>query len=146
MISKNFQLNTAIAAIMEFTNFLYQLDVAHLNEEEHNYFIEALDTLMILLSPFCPHICEELWFITGHPPYISNATWPEYNETYLKKDEITLVVQINGKVRAEINVKSNITKEEAIVIAKIMKNSKYLEIKLSGRKFMCQKLLNFVIS
>lgn len=145
---EKFQLNTAIAAIMEFTNFLYQLDVAHLNEEEHNYFIEALDTLMILLSPFCPHICEELWFITGHPPYISNAAWPEYNEAYLKKDEITLVVQINGKVRAEINVKSNITKEEAIVIAKNNeKIQKYLENKTIRKEiYVPKKLLNFVIS
>jgi leucyl-tRNA synthetase len=145
---EKFQFNTAIAAIMELTNFLYQLNVTHLKKEEQKYFLEALDALIILLSPFCPHICEELWTITGHSPYISIVNWPEHNDIYLKKDEITLVVQINGKVRAEINVKSNITKEEAIAISKNNeKILKYLENKnIKKEIYVPKKLLNFVIS
>ena len=145
---ERFQLNTAIAAIMEFTNFLYQIDIKNINKEENECFIEALNTIILLLSPFCPHISDELWHIIGHTSYINTVKWPDYNNEYLKKDEITLVVQINGKVRAEISVNADITKEEALSIAKNNeKIFKYLENKAIRKEiYVPKKLVNFVIS
>jgi leucyl-tRNA synthetase len=145
---ERFQLNTAIAAIMEFTNFLYQIDTTNINREESDCFVEALNTIIILLSPFCPHICDELWHIIGHTAYINTVQWPNYNNEYLKKDELTLVVQVNGKVRAEISVNADITKEEALYIAKNNeKIAKYLENKAIRKEiYVPKKLVNFVIS
>lgn len=145
---ERFQLNTAIAAIMEFTNFLYQIDTTSINSEEHDFFVKALNTLIILLSPFCPHLCDELWHIIGHSTYINSVKWPDFNDEYLKKDEITLVVQVNGKVRAEINVQADITKDEALTIAKKHeKIIKYLENKNIRKEiYVPKKLVNIVVS
>jgi len=103
---------------MEFTNFLYQIDTTNINREESDCFVEALNTIIILLSPFCPHICDELWHIIGHTAYINTVQWPNYNNEYLKKDELTLVVQVNGKVRAEISVNARYNKRRSTLYSK----------------------------
>lgn len=109
-IGVRLNLNTAISAIMELTNACYH----YLNEVEvinYSLLSETIDKLLLLLAPFAPHMTEELWHELGHDGFISQQAWPEYEEEALKKDEITIVVQINGKVRDKLKVEAEIDEE-----------------------------------
>lgn len=142
-----FQLNTAIAFIMEYTNFLYSINKNILSGIETGYFKNALETLIVLLSPFCPHICEELWQITGHISRLANEKVPVYNNDYIKKEEIIVVVQVCGKVRAEISVNINMDKEDILKIAREnQKISTYIKNKKIIKEiYVPKKLVNFVV-
>ncbi|NQV30325.1 MAG: leucine--tRNA ligase [Candidatus Marinimicrobia bacterium] len=87
--------NTAISQLMVFSNHLRSLD------EPPKI---ALETLLVLLNPFAPHIAEEMWSLLGHTEHLTFEPWPEYDENLLKKDMISLAIQINGKVRGQIEV------------------------------------------
>ena len=96
--------NTAIASMMEFVNFIYKQDTIS-RASLHNF--------VLLLAPYAPHMAEELWSILGNGESIAVAPWPTYDERKLVADTMTIVVQINGKVREQLEVSSTITKEEA---------------------------------
>ena len=100
-----------IAALMELTNYLTRV------REEGTVSIsawqEAIDILLLLLAPTCPHITEELWQKTGHEYSIHNQKWPKWDEELAREEEITLVVQVNGKLRDRITVPASITEAEA---------------------------------
>jgi leucyl-tRNA synthetase len=114
-IDKRMQFNTAIAAIMEFVNYLYKFYEWFGKEPRLNVGrgmqIEAINKLILLLAPFAPHIAEEMWEQMGHTGAIHQARWPEYNEEFLKADEIEIVVQVNGKVRQKLSVPAGIDDE-----------------------------------
>jgi len=105
------RLNTMIAALMEFTNYLTRV------KEEGTVSVsawkEASDTLLLLLAPTAPHLAEELWQQRGHSYSIHNQSWPRWDEGLAKEEEITLVVQVNGKLRDRITVPASITEAEA---------------------------------
>jgi leucyl-tRNA synthetase len=108
-----FTFNTAIAAIMELMNAIDHLRIS--NESSGSakaVFRDAIENVVLLLSPFAPHIAEELWVELGHDAGVMNADWPVVNEEALKRDEIEMVVQVNGKVRDKIKVPSSATQEE----------------------------------
>jgi leucyl-tRNA synthetase len=108
-----FTFNTAIAAIMELMNAVDHLKIsADSSESAKIVFRDAMVNVVLLLSPFAPHIAEELWVELGHDAGVMNADWPQVNEEALKRDEIDMVVQVNGKVRDKIKVASSATKEE----------------------------------
>lgn len=111
---RRLQFNTAISAIMEFVNSLYQFKVNADGSEGINnrVFKEAVDTLVVLLNPFAPHVTEELWSLMGKSVMIAGSQWPKLNEASLKTDEIEVVVQVNGKVRSKISVSAGASKEE----------------------------------
>ncbi|HZR45751.1 MAG TPA: leucine--tRNA ligase, partial [Candidatus Manganitrophaceae bacterium] len=103
-IEEGFQFNTAIAALMEFYNALSrdQASPAPIGEEKPLHaaaFAEALDHLVLLLSPFAPHIAESLWELLGHDPSILDVPWPSYDPALIQEEEVEVVVQVNGKVR-----------------------------------------------
>ncbi|SHG88639.1 leucine--tRNA ligase [Tepidibacter thalassicus] len=109
-ISGRFNFNTAISALMELVNEMYKYkEVESRNEAVLK---EGLETIITILAPFTPHIAEELWSMIGKEGYVSEITWPNYDENALVKDEIEVVVQINGKVRGKLNLNANVTKEE----------------------------------
>ena len=101
--------NTAIARMMEFTNFFTKQDRRPR---------EAMEKLVLLLSPFAPHIAEELWKILGHDKSLAYETWPSYDESLLVEAEVEIPVQINGKVRAKIKVPVDTDKEPIEDIAR----------------------------
>ncbi len=107
--------NTMVAALMEFTNYLGKVKEAQavttLDWEK------SIDTLLRLLSPTTPHLTEELWQKTGREYSIHNQSWPVWDEALAKDEEITLVVQVNGKVRDRITVPASITEDEARQLA-----------------------------
>lgn len=101
--------NTAIAALMEYVNELYKRKTAGMGGENWQF---ALETLVKLVAPFAPHIAEELWGELGGNGSVHVAPWPHYDEALLVEATVTVVVQINGKVRATIDVPAEVTKEE----------------------------------
>jgi leucyl-tRNA synthetase len=108
-----FTFNTAIAAIMELMNAVDHLKISDDSSESAKIvFRDAVKNIVLLISPFAPHIAEELWVELGHEAGIMNADWPEVNEEALKRDAITMAVQVNGKVRDQISVSSSASKEE----------------------------------
>jgi len=109
------RLNTMIAVLMEFTNQLTK--VREEGAVSATAWELAVDNLLLLLAPTAPHLAEELWQRTGHHYSIHNQSWPGWNEELAKEDEITLVVQVNGKLRDRITVSASITEDEAKKLA-----------------------------
>jgi leucyl-tRNA synthetase len=95
--------NTAIAAMMEFTNHLNPLSVRPLS---------VLKPFVLILSPFAPHLAEELWHLLGGGDTLAYEPWPKFDPALTKADEIEVPVQINGKVRLRLMVPAEISKEE----------------------------------
>jgi len=109
------RLNTMIAALMEFTNYLSKIkETGNVPEPEWNSVIE---TLILLLAPTMPHTTEELWQYTSHEYSIHNQNWPKWDEEIASDEEITLIVQTNGKLRDRITVPISISEEEARKLA-----------------------------
>jgi leucyl-tRNA synthetase len=77
----------------------------------------AIDDLILLLSPFAPHLAEELWELAGHEGSVSLESWPEYDESVFETDTVEIVVQIAGKVKDKINVASGLDKDSLIKVA-----------------------------
>ena len=109
--------NTAIAALMSMVNELYRVK-ADKGIGRTAAWQTAIETLLQLLAPFAPHITEELWHELGHQESIHVSTWPAWDEDLIKEETLTLAVQINGKVRAEIDVPVGISEDDAISEAK----------------------------
>ena len=106
-----FAFNTIIAGLMEFTNALQKARQTPVHGTEA--WDEAIETLLLLLAPCCPHIAEELWARLGRPYSVHQQSWPEFDPDLAAEEVITLIVQINGKLRARIEVPADITEETA---------------------------------
>ena len=111
-ISNRFNFNTAVSAIMEMVNALYQYKEIPETDRSPAVLRESLDSLLLLLAPFAPHITEEIWEATGHEGSIHKQPWPAYDPEAIQEDEITIVVQINGKVRERLLVPADLTPEK----------------------------------
>ncbi|HOA16643.1 MAG TPA: leucine--tRNA ligase [Fervidobacterium sp.] len=110
-IEGGFKFNTAIAGLMEFNNQLMEyLD----NVERPNTKLlkEVAENVALILSPFAPHMAEEMWSDLGKDTLIVNEKWPEYDPSALEQEEMTVVVQVNGKVRGKLIVPVEITEDE----------------------------------
>lgn len=108
--------NTAIASVMELLN---NVDTFHVviptnAEEELNFhvFRHTMETILLLMAPFTPHICEELWGIMGHKPSIFQQPWPAYDKDAILEEVIEIVVQINSKVKSRLSVPVDVSEEE----------------------------------
>ncbi len=111
-IDGKFHFNTAISAIMELNNTLSSLTSGeHGAPPEDGAIKEAVDAILQLLSPMVPHFTEELWQLLGHKEQLTNSPWPSFDKEAAKEDEITLVVQVNGKVRSRLQVEAGIAEE-----------------------------------
>jgi len=137
--------NTMVAALMEFTNYLGKVrEAARVADSAWR---EALDTLVLLMAPTAPHLAEELWQRTGHDYSIHNQSWPQWDEALAKDEEITLVVQVNGKLRDRITVPSTITEDEA---KKLALESQRVKAHLEGKElnkviYAPGRLVNLVV-
>lgn len=137
--------NTAIAAAMTCVNELYKLKTSSFGQ--HEAWRQAVTSLVICVAPFAPHISEELWHQLSHDTSVHLDTWPTYDEQYLLKDSLTIVVQINGKLRAELELAAG--SDEAAVLSaaraepKVAQHLADADIKKSI--YVPGKLVNFVI-
>ncbi|CEN88507.1 leucine--tRNA ligase [Paraclostridium sordellii] len=109
-LNEKFGFNTAISALMELINEMYKYK--ELENRNDAVIKEAIETIVTILAPFAPHIGEELWTMIGKDGSIFDISWPSYDESALVKDEVEVVVQVNGKVRGKLSVVSNISREE----------------------------------
>jgi len=103
-IEERFHFNTVISAVMELVNTCYGLDSSRTDRNAATVVRHALETIVLLLSPIVPHLAEELWQRLGHEESILLASWPAYREDALVKDDLIIVVQVNGKLRTRFNV------------------------------------------
>jgi leucyl-tRNA synthetase len=119
-LDQRVHLNTAISALMELVNELYAFeDDAHAQTpttgkavQTAAVFREAIEALILMISPFAPHTAEELWERTGHSGGLIKAQWPSYDPEVAKADEIVVPVQVNGKVRARLTVPATSTEHD----------------------------------
>ena len=109
---ESFSLNTVVSAFMEHNNRLNEM------AKKGQVDKETLETLVILLAPFAPHISEELYQELGHTESVFTAKWPEFDEKAMEDDEIEIAVQINGKTKTVISIAKDIAKEDAIAAGK----------------------------
>ena len=133
--------NTAIAALMEWSNYL--LRKKKVSTEEYK-------TFLILLAPFAPHITEELWVQIGKGYSIHQQSWPKFDNKLLEEDEIAIPVQINGKVRDIFVIEKDIINDKEVVEKRAMMSQrvkKFLEGKnIKKTIYVPAKIINFVIS
>ena len=136
-IQTRMQFNTAIAAVMEFVNHLYAFRDSWVllkdNSDGARAIVrESFDTLILLLSPFAPHIAEEMWSLLGHETSIVQEEWPVFNKDFTTTEELLIVVQLNGKVRQRIMVSASASQEDikslALNDSKIKEQTKDQEI------------------
>ncbi|WP_343210554.1 leucine--tRNA ligase [Anaerolentibacter hominis] len=109
----NFSLNTVVSGFMEYNNKM--IDLA---KKEGGIDQETLETAVILLAPFAPHVSEELWERLGHSTSVFTQRWPEHDEEMMKDDEIEIAVQINGKTKGVISVAADAAKDAVLAAAK----------------------------
>ncbi len=149
-IEREFQFNTAIAALMEFVNGLYKLSAERepeMNPAETAALREAAETLVLLLAPFAPHLAEELWKAMGKVPSVARRPWPRYDPALVASERLTIPIQVNGKLRSKIEVPADSTEDQVVALAR--QDAKLLEW-LQGRPprkviYVEKKLVNFVI-
>jgi leucyl-tRNA synthetase len=104
------QFNTAVARLMELTNALAAFKPA--DQKGLDVMREGVETLLSCLCPFAPHITEELWHMIGNDTFLSCEKWFEVEKDALAEDEITIVLQVNGKLREQFSVPAGLSKEE----------------------------------
>ncbi len=109
-VGGRFNFNTAISSIMELVNEIYRYK--EIEQPNSGLLKVAIENLILILSPFTPHICEDMWENTGHKSTVYLEKWPTYDEAALVKDSIEIVIQLNGKVKDKIEVANGLSKEQ----------------------------------
>ena len=143
---ERFHFNTMIAALMEFTNQLGK--VREEGSVASDAFGEAIDSLMLMLAPSTPHLAEELWERTGHPYSIHSQAFPCWDEALAAEERVTLVIQVNGKVRDKVEVPVTISEDEARDLALGREKIRaYLDDKKVNKViYVPRRLVNIVMS
>ena len=148
-IEDRFHFNTAISAVMELVNTLYSVKRPEKGDQTALSVVrEALEAAVLLLAPIVPHMTEELWQMLGHATSVNNATWPEFDPAIASEEEMTIVIQINGKLRSRMTVsvdedpekiKADAQADEKIVA--LLKGIKILKV-----IYVPKKLVNIVVN
>jgi len=147
-IENRFHFNTAISAVMELVNTLYQTERPEKNDRKALSVIrETVESIITLLSPIVPHITEELWEMIGRSGGLSETGWPVFDEAVVAEEKITIVIQVNGKVRSRILIDADETDEK---IKKLALNNEKIK-QFTGNKdivkeiYVPKKLVNIVV-
>jgi leucine--tRNA ligase (fragment) len=135
----SFNLNTVVSGFMEYNNSL--LDLA---KKEGGVDLETLRSFSVLLAPFAPHIAEECYHLAKGEGSVFAAGWPEYDDKAMEADEIKLPLQVNGKVKAVLEVPKDLSKEEILAKAKECLGDK-LDGTLVKEVYIPGKIVNFVV-
>ncbi|MGC8754190.1 MAG: leucine--tRNA ligase [Thermosulfidibacteraceae bacterium] len=147
---EKFRFNTAIAFIMEYLNFLYDIDnsIDWNNSNDRKVVRFAIEKIALLISPFAPHFADEVWEKLGNTGFTLEQEWPTYDEELAREEMITLIIQINGKVRAKVDIPFGLPEEEQKRIALYNDRVKSL---IEGKKvtkviLVPNKLVNIVVA
>ncbi|MFH1654509.1 MAG: leucine--tRNA ligase [Pseudomonadota bacterium] len=137
---EGFHYNTAISALMEYTNFLYQMSADKTPKD-------AIEVLLALISPFAPHVADELWRYIGNEGYLIRHPWPEYDETKVVEESMLVIVQVNGKLRDKLTVSVDVSEDEIKEMAlKSEHAKKFIEGKPPKKVIYVKgKLVNIVV-
>jgi leucyl-tRNA synthetase len=137
--------NTAIAAVMELTNHLGRFEDR--SPQGRAVLDEAWKAVVRLMAPITPHICETLWEMLGGKDSVATTAWPEVDESARVRDQITMVVQVNGKLRGRIELSPDSTEEQAMAAATAEQNvQRHLEGKQVRKViYIPNRLLNIVV-
>ncbi|WP_107330930.1 leucine--tRNA ligase [Metapseudomonas otitidis] len=143
-VGQHHKFNTAIAAVMTLMNVLEKAPQA--DAQDRALLQEGLETVALLLAPITPHICHELWRELGHADAVIDAAWPKVDESALVQDTLQLVVQVNGKLRGQIEVAADASRETVEAIARANENVLRFTEGLTIRKVIVVpgKLVNIV--
>ena len=135
---ENLHFNTAVSQLMIYCNHLHKCE---------QFSMDLITDLVKIAGPFIPHLSEEFWSLLGHKESISNAPWPEFNETLTQTDEVTIAVQVNGKLRANISLDKDSGEEMAVNTAlELEKVQNYTsEGTIVKTIYVPNRLLNFVV-
>jgi len=143
---EKFHFNTMLASLMEFTNYLSK--VKESGTVSDYLWREAINYFLLLFAPTAPHLTEELWTGSGRPYSIHNQAWPEYDDELAQEEEITLVIQVNGKLRDKMLVPVSISEAEAKELAL---GRKRVQAYTNGKRltriiYVPKRVVNIVIS
>jgi leucyl-tRNA synthetase len=147
-VDERFHFNTAISAIMELVNVLYQVKRPEPGDTGAFAVIrETIEDIVIMLCPFIPHVAEELWLMLGHKPFLMDHAWPSYDPQVAAAEEMTIVVQVNGKVRSRITVPPDMPEQKIKELA--LNDERTLKF-IAGQKilkeiYVPKKLVNIVV-
>ncbi|MFO1462366.1 MAG: leucine--tRNA ligase [bacterium] len=147
-IQQDFHFNTAISAVMELVNKLGEVPRAEWEGEEGKALLaQTLESLVLLLSPFVPHFCEEAWKNLGYEGGLLEVAWPAFDPAATQAETITVVVQVNGKLRGKAELPRNVGEEE---VRRIVDTDERIRAHLEGKSvvktiFVPGKLLNIVV-
>jgi len=148
-IEVRFHLNTAVASLMELVNYFQSLQTEAIKKDKNALlaYLHGLKMMTILLSPFVPHITEDIWHSIGYQSFLFHEPWPDYNEELALQDMVTIVLQVNGKLRDRIEAPRDSDEEELKVMAfRSEKIKKYTQGKTIAKVIAVpNKLLNIVV-
>ena len=144
-LSEKFGFNTAIAALMELINEMYKYK--ELDTRNDGIIREGIETIVTILAPFTPHLGEELWTMIGKEGSVFDISWPKYDESALVQDEVEVIVQVNGKLRAKVSMDANISRED---MEKIALEDEKVKASIEGKTVVKviavpKKLVNIVV-
>ena len=142
---RRLQFNTVVSSVMELVNSVSRFDLS--NDQDHSVVREALEAILIVISPIAPHIAHELWTSMTDREEIKRGDWPQLDSTALQRSTMPLAVQVNGKLRASINISSELDKEaifsEALKDANV---ARHVEGKTIRKQiYVPDRLVNFVV-
>ena len=136
----NLTLNTVVSGFMENTT-----SIMSIAKSQNGIDKETIEAITIMLSPFVPHIAEELWQVTGHDQSVFYADWPVYDESKMKDDFIEIAIQVNGKLRDSIKVDAGISKDDALKLAKEAIASRLEGVEIVKEIYVPGKIVNIVV-
>jgi len=148
-IEDRFHFNTAISAVMELLNALYALERPAKDDARGLGVVrETVETVLLLTAPIIPHVAEEMWSLLGRTENLADMPWPKFDPTAASEEEITIVIQVNGKVRSRISVSAD--EEEEQIKAMALADEKTAKF-VAGRKVLKQfyvprRLVNIVMA
>jgi len=136
--------NTAISGLMEYVNDLYKLKVDGFSDAAWR---DALSTLTQLIAPFAPHVAEELWQQLGHEGLVQDTMWPAWDDALIVSDTVTIIVQVNGKLRAKLEVAKDLGKDD---IEQLALANEHVQTFVDGKEpnkiiYVPGKLVNIVV-
>ena len=135
---ENLHFNTAVSQLMIYCNHLQKCSTVSK---------KLIEELVIILSPFVPHLSEEFWSLLGHSETITYQPWPQFDESLIQLDEVTIAVQVNGKLRANINIAKDSDEKDVISEAMSLENVKKFtsDGNIVKTIYVPNRLLNFVV-
>jgi len=142
---RRLQFNTVVSSVMELVNSVSRFDLS--NDREHGVVREALEAILLVISPITPHIAHELWTSMTDREEIKRGDWPQLDSTALQRSTMSLAVQVNGKLRASINISSELDKEA--IFSEALKDTnvaRHVEGKTIRKQiYVLDRLVNFVV-